>query len=71
MTPRVFAGCVLVNLLVFVQGICVGLLIERETKSCQLKAVIEISLPASPHEQQPEPMPAMAPGRWVDERYYL
>ncbi|WP_350025856.1 hypothetical protein [Pseudomonas fulva] len=71
MTRRMFAGCVLVNLFVFVQGICVGLLIERETKSCQLQAVIEVSLPASPHETQPEPTPALAPRRWIDERYEL
>jgi len=25
----------------------------------------------SPHETQPEPTPAMAPGRWIDERYEL
>ncbi|OFS73918.1 hypothetical protein HMPREF3173_10195 [Pseudomonas sp. HMSC08G10] len=25
----------------------------------------------SPHEIQPEPTPAMAPGRWIDERYQL
>jgi len=25
----------------------------------------------SPHETQPEPTPAMAPGRWIDERYQL
>jgi len=25
----------------------------------------------SPHETQPEPTPAMAPGRWTDERYEL
>ncbi len=35
----------------------------------QLQAGTERQL--SPHEQQPEPMPAQAPGRWVDERYYL
>lgn len=23
----------------------------------------------SPHEQDPEPTPALAPGRWIDERY--
>lgn len=28
-------------------------------------------IPASPHEQQPEPTPALAPGRWIDERYEL
>jgi len=35
----------------------------------QLQAGNERQL--SPHEQQPEPMPAQAPGRWTDERYYL
>ncbi|MFK5664417.1 hypothetical protein ACI2OW_00715 [Pseudomonas shirazica] len=25
----------------------------------------------SPHETQPEPTPALAPGRWIDERYDL
>jgi len=35
----------------------------------QLQAGNERQL--SPHEQQPEPMPAQAPGRWVDARYHL
>ncbi|MFJ3147585.1 hypothetical protein [Pseudomonas hunanensis] len=25
----------------------------------------------SPHETQPEPTPALAPGRWIDERHQL
>jgi len=25
----------------------------------------------SPHETQPEPTPALAPGRWIDERYQM
>jgi hypothetical protein len=25
----------------------------------------------SPHETPPEPTPALAPGRWIDERYEL
>ena len=25
----------------------------------------------SPHETQPEPTPALAPGRWIDKRYQL
>ncbi|WLP03768.1 hypothetical protein [Pseudomonas putida] len=25
----------------------------------------------SPHETRPEPTPALAPGRWIDERYQL
>ncbi|EPJ8753824.1 hypothetical protein [Pseudomonas juntendi] len=25
----------------------------------------------SPHETQPEPTPALAPARWIDERYQL
>ncbi|MBN4165038.1 hypothetical protein [Pseudomonas fulva] len=35
----------------------------------QLQASSERQL--SPHETQPEPTPAMAPGRWIDERYQL
>ncbi|MNH14393.1 hypothetical protein D3C79_739850 [compost metagenome] len=35
----------------------------------QLQAGNERQL--SPHETQPEPTPAMAPGRWIDERYQL
>lgn len=35
----------------------------------QLQAGNERQL--SPHEQQPEPMPAQAPGRRVNERYHL
>ena len=35
----------------------------------QLQAGTERQL--SPHETQPEPTPAMAPGRWIDERYEL
>ncbi|BBT40932.1 hypothetical protein [Pseudomonas putida] len=35
----------------------------------QLQAVNERQL--SPHETQPEPTPALAPGRWIDERYEL
>ena len=35
----------------------------------QLQAGTERQL--SPHEQQPEPMPALAPGQRVDERYHL
>ena len=35
----------------------------------QLQAGDESQL--SPHETQPEPTPAMAPGRWIDERYQL
>lgn len=35
----------------------------------QLQAGNERQL--SPHETQPEPTPAMAPGRWIDERYHL
>lgn len=35
----------------------------------QLQADNERQL--SPHETQPEPTPAMAPGRWIDERYQL
>jgi hypothetical protein len=35
----------------------------------QLQAGTERQL--SPHETQPEPRPALAPGRWIDERYEL
>ncbi|MCO7566393.1 hypothetical protein NJI34_28415 [Pseudomonas sp. S 311-6] len=35
----------------------------------QLQAANERQL--SPHETQPEPTPALAPGRWIDERYQL
>ena len=35
----------------------------------QLQAGTERQL--SPHEQEPEPTPALAPGRWIDERYQL
>ncbi|MGS7252358.1 hypothetical protein ACQ7NP_14680 [Pseudomonas anuradhapurensis] len=35
----------------------------------QLQASNERQL--SPHETQPEPTPATAPGRWIDERYQL
>ncbi|MFK3770843.1 hypothetical protein [Pseudomonas putida] len=35
----------------------------------QLQASNERQL--SPHETQPEPTPALAPGRWIDERYQL
>ncbi|TFF38124.1 hypothetical protein [Pseudomonas sp. RIT623] len=35
----------------------------------QLQAGNERQL--SPHETQPEPTPALAPGRWNDERYQL
>jgi hypothetical protein len=35
----------------------------------QLEAGNERQL--SPHETQPEPTPALAPGRWIDERYQM
>ncbi|RWU21263.1 hypothetical protein DM813_18920 [Pseudomonas alkylphenolica] len=35
----------------------------------QLQAGNERQL--SPHETQPEPTPALAPRRWIDERYQL
>ena len=35
----------------------------------QLQAGNERQL--SPHETQPEPTPALAPERWIDERYQL
>ena len=33
--------------------------------------VAESQRQLSPHETQPEPKPALAPGRWIDERYQL
>ncbi|UVL54002.1 hypothetical protein [Pseudomonas sp. B21-035] len=35
----------------------------------QLQAGNERQL--TPHETQPEPTPALAPGRWIDEGYHL
>ncbi|MEE3636486.1 hypothetical protein UIA24_19870 [Pseudomonas sp. AL 58] len=60
---------VLIGLLALVQTFCVGMFIGRETKVCQIQASNERQL--SPHETQPEPTPALAPGRWIDERYQL
>jgi hypothetical protein len=42
---------------------------EARAATCELQAGNERQL--SPHEQQPEPMPALAPGQRVDERYHL
>ncbi|OAS18623.1 hypothetical protein AYO08_04960 [Pseudomonas putida] len=39
------------------------------TPDSQLQAGNQRQL--SPHETQPEPTPALAPGRWIDERYQL
>ncbi|MEE1917972.1 hypothetical protein V0R52_16410 [Pseudomonas asiatica] len=36
-----------------------------------LPQVAESQRQLSPHETQPEPTPALAPGRWIDERYQL
>ncbi|WP_414156536.1 hypothetical protein [Pseudomonas sp. BNK-30] len=36
-----------------------------------LPQVAESQHQLSPHETQPEPTPALAPGRWIDERYQL
>nr|WP_236403473.1 hypothetical protein [Pseudomonas sp. S32] len=36
-----------------------------------VQARTDAAWPPSPHEQQPEPTPALAPGRWIDERYEL
>jgi hypothetical protein len=48
-------------------------ILNESTISCipdsQLQAGNERQL--SPHETQPEPTPALAPGRWIDERYQL
>jgi hypothetical protein len=48
-------------------AICL-LLIDVQHDS-QLQAGNERRL--SLHETQPEPTPALAPGRWIDERYQL
>ena len=42
---------------------------EARAATCELQAGNERQL--SPHEQQPEPTPALAPGRWIDERHEL
>jgi hypothetical protein len=60
---------VLIRALALVQAFCVGVFIGRETKVSQLQAGNERQL--SPHKTQPEPTPALAPGRWIDERYQL
>ena len=61
--------------LVFFIGFLV--LITGEGRDPQPKCAPAIQLQAgnqrqlSPHETQPEPTPALAPGRWIDERYQL
>ncbi|GEM_PF-1504441 len=60
---------VLIGAFTLVQVFCVGMFVGRETKVCQVQAGNERQL--SPHETQPEPTPALAPGRWIDERYQL
>lgn len=61
--------------LVFFVGFLV--LITGEGSDPQPKCEPAIQLQAgnqrqlSPHETQPEPTPALAPGRWIDERYQL
>ena len=52
-----------------VTAVCLGVLIERETAKCPRQSVVE--RPLSPHEQESEPTPAKAPGRWDEERYSL
>ncbi|MGK0158796.1 hypothetical protein [Pseudomonas mosselii] len=60
----------IVGAFTLVQVFCVGMFVGRETKVCQLQAGNERQL--SPHEQQDNgPTPALAPGRWIDERYQL
>ena len=59
----------LIALLTLVQAFCVGMFVGRETKACQLQAGNKRQL--SPHEQESEPTPAKAPGRWDEERYSL
>ena len=41
---------------------------EARAATCEFQAGAER---LSPQEQQPGPMPALAPGRWIDERYEL
>lgn len=64
----IFMGA-MIGAFALVQVFCVGMFVGRETKVCQLQAGNERQL--SPHETQPEPTPALAPGRWNDERYQL
>lgn len=54
---------------ILAQTFCVGMFVGRETKPCKLQVGNQRLL--SPHETQPEPTPALAPGRWIDERYEL
>ena len=60
----------LVFLLVFITG--AGVDPEPKTK-CEpvIKLQAGNQRQLSPHETQPEPTPALAPGRWIDERYQL
>ncbi|WP_312391710.1 hypothetical protein [Pseudomonas sp.] len=60
---------VLIGIFALVQAFCVGMFVGRETKACHLSAGNERQL--SPHEKDSGPTPALAPGRWIDERYEL
>lgn len=42
---------------------------QARASTCKFSADTRRQL--SPHETQPEPTPALAPGRWIDERYQL
>ena len=42
---------------------------QARASTCEFSAETRRQL--SPHETQPEPTPALAPGRWIDERYQL
>lgn len=67
---EIIAVAFLVCLLAFVTG--AGVDPEPQTKcapAIKLQAGNQRQL--SPHETQPEPTPALAPGRWIDERYQL
>ncbi|AIR90477.1 hypothetical protein [Pseudomonas cremoricolorata] len=44
---------------------------QARASTCEWQARTDAAWPPSPHEQQPEPTPALAPGRWIDERYEL
>lgn len=52
---------ILIGTFALVQAFCMGMLVDRETKACQVQAGTERQL--SPYETQPQPTPALAPGR--------
>lgn len=52
-----------------VGSMCLGFFIAKIHYKCERPAAWHYDL--APHEQQPEPQLALAPGRWIDERYQL